>query len=289
MRLLTSKPQRSSEFGIRNAEFSPFIPHSPFPIPHSEAGFTLIEIMLGTSIMVIVLVAMLGSFFGQSTLNQNSRNMMAAMNDATRVMEQIRQQNVASVVGSTCAQPTPFPSARPGVFKNGAIVGWMESWNEWLDASGKSLVGSGSLAGSNDAYEIVAVTCQAQDGGTAPSDYCGWTATGKETQVGRREWYPWFNGSLATTNGHTPFQGGIPTGLDPRFNPIRVTVAVGWAQKRQGGGTLPLGGSGSEFTYNRIGVGKGAIVQEQLRVGPDADNDGIIESPAMLTTLVTCR
>ncbi|MDP3703107.1 MAG: prepilin-type N-terminal cleavage/methylation domain-containing protein, partial [Candidatus Omnitrophota bacterium] len=39
-------------------------------------GFTLIEIMLGTSIMVIVLVAMLGSFFGQSTLNQNSRNMM---------------------------------------------------------------------------------------------------------------------------------------------------------------------------------------------------------------------
>jgi len=247
----------------------------------TQAGFTLIEIMLGTSIMVIVLVALLGSFFGQSTLNQNARNMMAAVNDATRIMEEIRRQNARNPdgsfpAGSLCATSN-IPSARPPS---------QQSWNEWLDAQ----VPAKSLAGSGNIHEIAVVTCQDQDGGTALSDYCGWTATGQGAQVGPAEWYPWYGGGLAMTNGHLPFQWG-PTAFDP----IRVTVAVGWAQKRAGGGTLPLGGSGSEFTYNVTGIGKGAIVQEQLRVGPDApepgfpDGDGVIESPAMLTTMVTCR
>ena len=77
------------------------------------------------------------------------------------------------------------------------------------------------------------------------------------------------------------------------FDPIRVTVAVGLAQKRQGGGTFPVGASSPEFTYNTTTLGgKGVVAPnggQQLLVGPDANNNGVIESPAMLTTLVTCR
>src|SRR3989338_4140414 len=231
------KRQATSDKRVRS-------PHVACRMSHgATSGFTLIEIMLGTSIMVIVLTALLGSFFGQSTLNQNSRNMMAAMNDATRVMEEIRRQNARNLDGSfpawsLCATAN-IPSARPPPLTGGlrCPAGGVqcESWNEWLDASGKSLVGSGSLEGSNDAYEIVAVTCQDADGGTAQSDYCGWTASGQGRQVGLREWYPWWSSGNPprTNNVSFPVQGGIPTGLDPRFDPIRVTVAVGWAQKRQ--------------------------------------------------------
>src|SRR3989338_4691942 len=155
MKPLSRKPQRSSEFGVRNSESPAFIPHSALRTPHSHVscrGFTLIEIMLGTSIMVIVLVAMLGSFLGQSTLNQNSRNMMAAMNDATRVMEQIRQQNSTSVADSWCAT-AGLPSAAPPInpSTNQAYV----RWDDWLRAQnlGKSIQ---LPSGSSRDVELVA-------------------------------------------------------------------------------------------------------------------------------------
>src|SRR3989338_6029530 len=158
MKPLSRKPQRSSEFGVRNSESPAFIPHSALRTPHSHVscrGFTLIEIMLGTSIMVIVLVAMLGSFLGQSTLNQNSRNMMAAMNDATRVMEQIRQQNTG------CSIPSAVPPAN------------YTRWDDWLRAQnpGKSIQPS---SGSSQDVELVAVTCQ---DGSGTFSYCGVAAT----------------------------------------------------------------------------------------------------------------
>ena len=49
-------------------------------------GFTLVELMLGAAVLTVVAVALLGSYFGQSFLNANARNLTAAMNDATRVM-----------------------------------------------------------------------------------------------------------------------------------------------------------------------------------------------------------
>jgi len=251
-------------------------------------------------------VALIGGFLGESYLNLNARNMMAGMNDATRVMEEIRRQNTRNPdgsypVGSLCATAANVPSARPPPLPSGFCpssgTAQCESWNEWFDhqppGQGKSLARSG------DIYEIVTVTCQ--NGNAAGTDltllanYCGSAVInpppGFRAQMGRREWYPWSgpNGDAALTNGHLPTYLGFQTD----FNPIRVTVAVGWAQKRQGTGTFSVGASSPEFTYKVALSGKGTAVEgvkgEQLLVGPDIDNDGVIESPAMLTTMVTCR
>jgi len=228
----------------------------------------LIEIMLGTSIMVIVLVALLGSFFGQSTLNLNSRNMMAAMNDATRIMEEIRRQNTISLAGSSCAQSN-IPSARPPS---------QQSWNAWFDlqSPGKSIQPQVPSGWDSRRYELVVVTCQEagdQDGDPIADEYCG------QNQVGLSEWYPWYAGGIPSK--------GLQTN-NTTFDPIRVTVAVGWNLRQPIGNTGGIN-AGSEFTYRRDLGGKGTVSSDQLRVGPDANNNRVIDSPAMLTTLVTCR
>jgi hypothetical protein len=125
-------------------------------------------------------------------------------------------------------------------------------------------------------YETVAVTCQSEDG-----TYCGDLVAGptNPAQVGTGEW-------------------ARQAGLNTTFDPIRVTIAVGWRQQQR-----ILGGTsaGAEFTYNAprtttscTGFGKfrtctTVSVPAQLVSGPDADGDGVIESEAMLSTLVTCR
>ncbi len=269
----------------------------------ARQGFTLIEMMLGVSIVLIVMVALMGGIFGQSFLNMNARNLLAAMNDATRVMEQIRQQNM----GTNCSNAVPsiVPPLNAGTGQPYA------TWNAWLNTGAPGAPKSVSQpdAATRDALEVVAVSCQdgryltCQPGSqvTCPDNsrvtcpavgqtvlctdpdrtpvspvapYCGygagWGAT--RAQVGTNEWQT--AGNVATA-----------------FNPIRVTIAIGWAQDRRAIGQA--GGGGSEFTY--VGArtttsGKGRVTTPAtLSAGPDADADGVLESQAMLTTLVTCR
>lgn len=210
----------------------------------NERGFTLVEILLGASILSVSIVALMGAFFGQSYLNTHARFLGAAMNDATRVLELIRAQNV----GTGCA----LPSARPPTG---------ESWNAWFDANDAKSINQPNA----EANELIVVTCQ-NEAGTV---YCG------PNQIGRNEWRPWYtaaaHGGVAVANSNEPI--------------IRVTVAVGWRQQRRNVGQ---GGAGAEFSYLTVGCGKNCT-QEAFRIGPDADADGIIESQAMLTTLVACR
>ena len=49
-----STPQRSWEFGIGNSESTVFIPHSACRIPHCEAGFTLVELIVVSALLLIV-------------------------------------------------------------------------------------------------------------------------------------------------------------------------------------------------------------------------------------------
>ena len=237
----TPRRGRGQETGGGGLSFHPRpTPHAPRP----QAGFTLIEIMLGTSILVIVLVAMLGSFFGQSTLNQNSRNIMAAMNDATRVMEEIRRQNIG------CTIPSVLPPAN------------YTRWDDWLGAQGKGIQGSG-----NSDVEFVAVTCQ--DGSGASTSYCGVAAQGSNpAQVSASEWM---------------WRGG-----NTQFDPIRISVAVGWTVQQR---VNASSGSGPEFDFISTGcrgAGKGCFATSNRSV-KDTNGNGVIDSQAMLTTLVTCR
>ena len=163
-------------------------------------GFTLVEMMLGTAVMIIVLTAMLGAFVGQSFLTRSARNLTAGMNDATRVMEEIRRLNTSP----NCAgRPSASP---PGSYK---------TWNEWLNADGQ---GKSIMQSSDDSFEIIAVTCQSEAGG---KQYCGPNQAGQE----------WFRASQ---------------GSNTSYDPIRVTVSVGWRQQRRVAGGMA---GGAEFVY----------------------------------------
>lgn len=243
---------------------------------------------MGASVMAIVTVAMIGAFVGQSFLTNNARNMTAAVNDATRIMEQIRLQNT----GTNC--PSGVPSIVPPSGR---------SWNEWLDqgTTGKS-VNPNMPAAERGRYELIAVTCQdgamltCQTGATVtcPGDLSVVTCPVLGAIVTCPDGTsvtptPPYCGDLAGQN--TPAQVGpgewrALRGVTTIYNPIRVTVAVGWRQQQRAG-------SGPEFTYRAPSqrTWKGTIINEPevFEVGPDADRDGVIESQAMLTTLVTCR
>ncbi len=232
----------------------------------NSRGFTLVEVLLGSAIMTIVVVALLGAFFGQTFLNTNARNLTAAMNDATRVMEEIRRQNTG------CQIPTVLPPNNT-------------SWNAWLEGVGGGKTVNRVLPAANrNASELVVVTCQDEDGGTANADFCGTRAIGPNpAQVGTNEWR-------------------VQANVNTTFNPIRVTVAVGWTQdQRTMGGTV----NGQEFRVARsfrAPLWDDLLMQTAEAAGAappgpppgtlmwnDIDNDGVIESQAMLTTLVTCR
>lgn len=211
---------------------------------HDAAGFTLVEMMLGAAVLTIVAVALLGSYFGQAFLSANARNLTAAMNDATRIMEQIRQQNTSAT--EPC-KSTNLPTIAP------PAVSGATSWDVWLNGQGKS-VGSGT-----NVLELVAVTCQDEAG----QNYCGRVGgagnpANPPAQVGAAEWK-----TVA-----------VPTS----FNPIRVTVAIGWRQHQRAMGQV---GGRSEFIYT-------TSTPTNLTVA-DTDGDGVIGSQAMVTTLVTCR
>ena len=191
--------------------------------PHRTSGFTLAEVVLGGTVLAVAVAAILGAYVGQVTLNEHARNLSLAIQDANRVIEQIRQNN------ATCLTPNVVPAG-------------FATWNAWLEGSG------GPKSIQPNTAELIAVTCQEKDGGTTPDKYCN------GTQVGPAEW-----------------EGAGTAGT---LNLLRVTVAVCWRHRgRIIGECTPLGAA------------------LQAADGGNGPNTifGVIESPAMLTTLVTCR
>ncbi len=255
----------------RMANETPCCPVSGIVLSRS-GGFTLIEVMLGASIIAVVAVALIGGFLGESYLNMNARNMMAAMNDATRVMERIRVQNI----GTSCLIPSAIPPINPLTPGNPYL-----SWNAWLDAQTPAKTIDSPNA---NASERIVVICQRDTGGTALTDYCSSTASGPNpAQIGRYEWRDTAGDvSQAVVLNGVSTGRGRQDGANTTFDPIRVTVSVGWAQRSR---TVGGSGSGAEFTSTFVGKGATPTVVP----GPDANGNGVIDSQAMLTTLVTCR
>ncbi len=219
-----------------------------------ESGFTLAEIVLGGMVLAVAAAAILGAYIGQATLNEHSRNLSAAIHDANRVIELIRQQD------ATCTTPSIAPPDPDGP---GALVA-PTSWNAWMDQvttwpqanayyspRGKSVPTANP---SNE--ERIVVTCTDRDGYTGAASVCG--TGGAPAQVGTGEWQT---------------QAGTTT-----FNPLRVTVAVCW---RHRGRTI------GECGWNGAALTSTAADEAANTVPNDTAN--VFESPAMLTTLVTCR
>lgn len=82
----------------------------------STDGLTFVELLVASMILVVVIVLSLEVFLRQSLLSEHAQNLTWAMNDAHRVMEQLRQQNS----GGACTLPVVTP---PGGFA---------SWDLWL-------------------------------------------------------------------------------------------------------------------------------------------------------------
>ncbi len=177
----------------------------------SASGFTLAEVILGGVVLAIAAAAILGAYVGQVTLNEHARNLSLAVNDATRVVEQMRQQT------STCTTPNVSHT----LANAGAT-----SWDNWLEAFG----GGKSIRPDPANNERIVVTCQTQ-GGALDADCVG-------------------------------------------PNPILVSVAVCWRHR---------GRIIGECQAN------GVALLENEGLTYSATDTAAIDSPAMLTTLITCR
>jgi len=103
--------------------------------------------MIGVTILVIGIVAMLGAVVSQVTLNEQARNLSWALNDAQRVMERIRQQNS----GSGCTTPS---TAAPSGFT---------SWDAWLADTSASGGGGKSIQPTPTTNELIVLTTSGTD------------------------------------------------------------------------------------------------------------------------------
>ena len=199
-----------------------------------DQGLTLVEVVLASLTLAIALTALLGAYLSQLTLNEHAHHLSLAVHDANRVIEQIRQDNVA------CSTPEINPSN---------LAGAPTSWDAWLQAQGKSLPSP-----TPGVDEQIVVTCLRRNPSSPPvnpNDYCG---TGGSAQGGSGEW--------RVNSGTTT------------FSMLQVTVSVCWRHRNRTIG---------ECTWNGT-----ALLPSDGGNGPN-EYVGVIESPASLTTLVTCR
>lgn len=197
-------------------------------------GFTMMEVVLAVFALAVAIAAVLGAFTTQITLNEHTRNLSLATQDAARVMEAIRDLNT----GAGCTTPSVV-----------SPVG--TRWDDWLVAAapagaGGRLLAQQPLSLAAPIPELIVVTCQ--DNATL--------AECRGAQFGTSEW-------------HAPGPGGTA------YDPIRVTVAVCWRHRGRVIG---------ECTWNE---GTATLTASDGANGrPD---DDIIDSPASITTVITCR
>jgi hypothetical protein len=115
-----------------------------------------VELVVGVAFMLIAIAAMLGAFWTQMTLNEHARNRAWAANDASRVMERVRQQNT----GAACAAPSVL-----------APTGFA-SWDAWLASTAATGGGGKSIQPNPAVNELVVVTPQGVDPATVTVAVC---------------------------------------------------------------------------------------------------------------------
>lgn len=183
-----------------------------------QQGFTLLELTFSFAILAVIVVALLGFYVAQSFLNANTRATLLAMNDATRILEEIRMQNAGCTIPS--AVPPP-------------LIPVVYSWDAWLQRQTPSKSLDGRL------LETIAVTCQDVNGGSVSSDYCGANQVGLGDQ--------WKVQKLTSTSFdpirvtvavgyrlHSRVMGSGSSGLEFTYSPIPLVTAYGSKPLREG-------------------------------------------------------
>lgn len=152
-----------------------------------ERGLTLVELVVGVAFMLIAISAMLGAFWTQMSLNEHARNRAWAANDASRVMERVRQQNT----GAACAVP------------NLSAPAGFASWDAWLADTTANGGGGKSVQPNGAVNELVVVTPTGTDPVTVTVAVC-WRS--RERTLGECTWSgaalsanPGAGGNLAIT------------------------------------------------------------------------------------------
>jgi hypothetical protein len=137
----------------------------------------MVEFVVGTLVLAVAIVGLLDAFLRQNILTTHARYVSWAMNDAARVMEELRQQNL----GAACAAPS---AAAPAGFA---------SWNEWLGDTGATGGGGKSIPPDPLLNELVVVTSSGANPLTVTVAVC-WRA--HERTLGECTW----DGAQLTAN-----------------------------------------------------------------------------------------
>ncbi len=163
--------------------------------------------------------------------------------------EHARNLSVAVQDGNRVIEAIRDRTSNCGANPPSAVSPVAGGWDAWLEAQNP---GKGISSADPNNEEFIVVTCQDANGGILNTDYCG-TGGGAAAQMDATGWR---------------VQGGTTA-----FDPLRITVTVCWRHRQRVVGECSWNGATLV-----AGVG-----------GADPNNDGVIGSPASLTTLVTCR
>ena len=155
------------------------------------------ELVVGVAFMLIAIAAMLGAFWTQMTLNEHARNRTWASNDASRVMERVRQQNT----GAACVAPS---LAAPAGFA---------TWDAWLADTTVNGGGGKSVQPDPGVNELVVVTPQGSDPVTITVAIC-WR--NRSRTLGECTW----NGAALSAD---PGAGGNPAITE---SPVMLSTLV---------------------------------------------------------------
>jgi prepilin-type N-terminal cleavage/methylation domain-containing protein len=109
----------------------------------NKRGFSLLELMIGVAIILIVLVGSLLAFVQLMLLNESSRNLVIAANDAQYILEQMKNEAFEDLEGYIAPA---FNNLNPEVVtltknigSNIATITVDISWQERKDARNFSL------------------------------------------------------------------------------------------------------------------------------------------------------
>ena len=129
--------------------------------PARPTGLTLVELLVCAVILAVGITALLRAFLGQLTTNEYARHEAWAMNDVSRVMEQVRRQNT----GGGCLIPNVSASG-------------FASWDAWLADTSANGGGGKSIQPNPAANERIVVSSSGGDPLTVTVAVC-WRHRGR--------------------------------------------------------------------------------------------------------------